>query len=868
MRRTLTWRMQTLRTPAFALWPLKGGASLVAALLVSLVLATVAGAVPGDLDPTFSGDGKQTTPFGGRLNGVAIQPNGKIVAVGIAGGEPNKDFALARYNPDGSLDRSFSGDGRLRTDFGGNDFANGVALQGNGNIIAAGLGGNGDFALARYTPGGSLDPRFSGDGKLRTDFGGRDSANDVAIQPGEIVAVGAGGATGEDFALARYNKDGSLDRSFSGDGKQTTDFGPDDEADAVLLQPDGRIVAVGGSTIDEFGDFALARYNENGALDRSFAGDGKQITDRGAPDFANAAALQGDGKIVAAGLAGGGPSDNDFALVRYNRNGSLDTSFGDDGSLRTDLGGSDFANGVAIQPDGRIVTVGHAGAGPGRDFGVARYNADGSLDRSFSGDGMQRTNFAGFDEANDLAIQTDGKMVAVGRSFGSDGIVDFALARYQTGAPATTGALTQPVGAAGCLSETGSGPCADGHALEFPYGVAVSPDGMNVYVGSDNGVVRLNRNTTSGAISQPAGTAGCISENGAGPCADGHALSGGAGRVAVSPDGKNVYVVSSNAVVRLNRNTSTGAISQPAGPAGCISENGAGPCADGHALDGANDVAVSADGKNVYASSLYSDAVVRLNRNTTTGAIAQPAGTAGCISDTGAGPCTDGHALNEPFGGIAISADGKSLYVASAPAELDGTGAVVRLNRNTGTGALSQPAGTAGCISDDGFGPCADGHALFLTNGVVVSPDGKNVYAASNFEFLVRLNRNTTTGAISQPAGSAGCIEQPPHSLDPSCADGHAISPASVAVSSDGTNVYLASLLDDAVARLNRNTTNGAISQPAGSTGCVSQTGSGGTCADGHALKGPRDVAVSPDGKSVYLASSDSDAVVRFNRTP
>ena len=264
---------------------------------------------------------------------------------------------------------------------------------------------------------------------------------------------------------------------------------------------------------------------------------------------------------------------------------------------------------------------------------------------------------------------------------------------------AVTGDLTQPAGTAGCVSETGAGTCADGHGLDGAYSVAVSPDGKSVYVASNlsDAVVRLTRNTTTGAIAQPAGTAGCVSETGAGTCADGHGLDG-ASSVAVSADGKSVYVASydSDAVARLNRNTTTGAITQPAGSAGCVSETGAGPCANGHALDGPRSVAVSADGKSVYVASYDSNAVARLNRNTTTGAIAQPAGTAGCLSETGAGPCADGHALRFPLS-VAVSADGKSVYVASP-----GSKAVARLNRNTTTGAITQPAGTRRLRERDG----------------------------------------------------------------------------------------------------------------------------------------------------------------------
>ena len=240
----------------------------------------------------------------------------------------------------------------------------------------------------------------------------------------------------------------------------------------------------------------------------------------------------------------------------------------------------------------------------------------------------------------------------------------------------------------------------------------------------------------TGDLTQPAGSAGCVSETGAGPCADGHGLDG-AYSVAVSPDGKSVYVASysGSAVVRLVRDTTTGAISQPAGTAGCISGTGAGPCVDGFGIDTPESIAISADGKNVYVASFSRDAVVRLIRDTTTGAITQPAGSAGCIGETGS-PCADGRGLNGVFS-VAISPDGKSVYVASYTGS-----SVMRLVRDTTTGAITQPAGTAGCVSEDGSGPCADGHGLALPTGVTVSADGKSLYVASaNSDAVARLNR-------------------------------------------------------------------------------------------------------------------------------
>ena len=253
-----------------------------------------------------------------------------------------------------------------------------MAIQANGKIVVVGVSSNNSatngaaFVLARYNPDGSLDTGFSGDGRqaIGSDF---DSATGVAIQAnGKIVAVGTccGYHGGELFLIARFNPNGSLDPTFDGGGTQTTAFRDSNVANAVAIQPNGKIVVVGSTTRDVFGcceDYALARYNTNGTLDPSFSGDGKQATSiRGR---ANGVGIQSTGKIVVVGW--GGTS----ALARYNPNGSRDTSFAGDGGA--DFSG--FANAVAIQSNDRIVVVGGGT--------IARYNANGSRDTSFSGDG-------------------------------------------------------------------------------------------------------------------------------------------------------------------------------------------------------------------------------------------------------------------------------------------------------------------------------------------------------------------------------------------------------------------------------------------------------------------------------------------------
>jgi uncharacterized delta-60 repeat protein len=321
-------------------------------------------------------------------NAVVVQDDGKIVVVGNAFGPMfSEDFAIARYNPNGSLDTSFSGDGKQTASFLTTAEANGVAIQGDGKIVVVGIGvdninGGSEGAIARYNPNGTLDTSFSGDGTQTADFGLGEGAQatGVAIQgDGKIVVVGSAGATStsQDFAVARYNPNGTLDTSFSGDGTQTTDLGGSDGAADVALQGDGKIVAVGEAEPGTSGDdFSLVRYKADGSLDTSFSGDGEQTTDFGfgADDKANAVAVQGDGKIVAAGYASGGATGADFALARYNPNGSLDTTFSGDGKRRTSFGGDDMANGVALQVDGRIVAVGRGlGFDETSDFALARY---------------------------------------------------------------------------------------------------------------------------------------------------------------------------------------------------------------------------------------------------------------------------------------------------------------------------------------------------------------------------------------------------------------------------------------------------------------------------------------------------------------
>ncbi len=419
-------------------------ASVALAIIAALLAATgVLAAAAGALDTTFDYDGKVVTDIGGSddpIRAMVIQPDGKIVVAGYTNKWGGYDFALARYNSNGSLDTTFDWDGIVITDIRGEtNYGLAIARQSDGKIVVAGMTGMADFALARYNSNGSLDSTFDGDGIVVTDVGGTDICYAVAIQSdGKIVVAGVSNNWGEDnFALARYNTNGSLDTTFDYDGKVITSIRNYDVAHAMLIQPDGKIVAAGTSCTTGFTcDFSMARYNSDGSLDASFDGDGKVVTDiRGEDNDGYAIALQSNGRIVLAGMTG----TDDFALVRYNSNGSPDATFDGDGIVVTDfVGSTDMGYAVAVQLDGKIVMAGRSNRLGTYDLALTRYNVDGSLDTSFDGDGKVLTSVNNDDTGHAIALQTDGKIVVAGVSDGN-----FTLARYHSGGLAFSSAGAQ-----------------------------------------------------------------------------------------------------------------------------------------------------------------------------------------------------------------------------------------------------------------------------------------------------------------------------------------------------------------------------------------------------------------------------------------
>ncbi|MDQ4121300.1 MAG: winged helix-turn-helix domain-containing protein [Acidobacteriota bacterium] len=416
------------------------------------IAASEAVAIPAQFD--FVKDGKTTTDFGSKsakAQAIALQSDGKIVVGGWAGeNQGTSDFAVARYKLDGSLDESFDGDGKVITALSPyTDYVYDVTIQPDGKILAAGFCSSApavyNLCVVRYRSDGALDPSFDANGIVMLAIGENSSANSIVVQPdGKIVVAGSARfvttvkdqqLSHNDFVLARFNADGSLDANFGTGGKAISNFGYWwNISYALALQPDGKIIAAGSGTNGANNDFVMARYNSNGSLDIEFGTKGKVRTaflteDEHVWDLK----LQPDGKIIAAGNV---RKDTlyDFALARYKPDGSLDESFGEGGKVIIGFGNnsSDTAREVELQPDGKILIAGSTGIGaPSPEFAFARMLADGKLDESFNQTGKMRVPFPSGGEAfGMILLPSEGFAVAAG-SAGDGKSSKFGLARVK-----------------------------------------------------------------------------------------------------------------------------------------------------------------------------------------------------------------------------------------------------------------------------------------------------------------------------------------------------------------------------------------------------------------------------------------------------
>lgn len=418
----------------------------------------------GELDPSFDNDGRVQTTIDvfSNARGLALQPDGKIVAVGITTLNGN-DFALARYNSDGSLDNSFGTGGIVTTDFFGNGFSDSAAsvvILGDGKILVGGGAGatnsHINFALARYNPDGSLDTSFGTGGLVSFDFLGVE-ANDeilsIALQDDDkIVAVGFTnmdrGVADDLFAVARFNPDGSLDTGFANNGRFTTDFGggvmSNSTARKVLIRPGGMILVGGDSDANGTSDLALLQLDDAGNPDGTFGTNGEMLTDLGDLELGRSLALLPNGQFYQVGSTTNIMIPTEEAvLVRYQADGSVDTSFGNNGVVTedfSDVGGTGAqAKDLVVYADGKIVIGGDSFVDLMVDptltlFALACFRSDGTLDPNFGTGGLVLTDFGGgvgsTELLNALVLQPDGKIVAAGAAGPDAGSLQFALARY------------------------------------------------------------------------------------------------------------------------------------------------------------------------------------------------------------------------------------------------------------------------------------------------------------------------------------------------------------------------------------------------------------------------------------------------------
>lgn len=418
-------------------------------------------------DPTFNGTGKAFTGVGSsddNARAMVIQPDGKIVVAGYSTGAVNNDISLARFNVNGTLDTTFNGTGKVTNNF-SDDVIYGVALQADGKILVAGYQDN-DFLLCRYNTNGTLDVTFNGTGRVVTDMNGAsDVGRAVAVQAdGKIVMAGEVTVGGNYMCgVARFLTNGTLDTSFDTDGKTVIGAGGvANHVNSVALQSDGKIV-LGGDVFNGANyDFQIARLNSNGSPDSSFNGSGRVTTSIGSDhDVGLSVAIQGDEKLILAGRYANLPGVNDWALVRYNTNGTLDATFNGSGIVRTSIGsGDDAGQSVALQADGKIIVGGYAHNGSNYDFAIARYTTNGVLDATFGGTGVLAFPIGnGDDTGSAIALEPDGKIVLAGTYFNGANN-DFAVARL--GISPTI--VTPPLGVAvECGSSTNLSASATGY---------------------------------------------------------------------------------------------------------------------------------------------------------------------------------------------------------------------------------------------------------------------------------------------------------------------------------------------------------------------------------------------------------------------
>lgn len=694
-------------------------------LLFSTLNALSQSGIP---DISFGNGGKVTTGFGtnnnSKANAVAVQPDGKIIVGGAAytantantWQKDSDNITLVRYNTDGSIDTSFGNNGSVMTDlykYYNNNTRSGtvyaIKVQPDGKILihGAAISDTGSEAIImRYNSNGSIDYTFGTSGKVTCNSGPVDSGNTLILQPdGKIVVLGIqwtqprANVWNTQFVVERYNDNGSKDTAFGTDGRVVTIFGSGgyDMPEAIALQPDGKIVAVGFST----STIAIARYTANGALDTTFDGDGKLTTSfgTGSNSSANFVTIRTDGKILVAGYVGYNTTNVlSFGMVQYNANGSLDTTFDGDGKATHPFDENDDSfslNTILPQPDGKLLVT-TTGNYDSTYFTVRRYNSNATPDTTFGTNGKVTTNIQeGYNQARALALQPNGNIVVAGYSHTLPSTRDdFTIVRYQG-----NGSLDATFGNGGILTQSFDSTNDESTIL------LLQPDNKLVAIGTKRNRtpnnfnykdIVLSRYTTDGGLDTTFGTAGKVVS------AFGNNINTIKNAV-VMPDGKimlmnsyyNLYV-DNNYHYELIRYTIDGVMDNTFGTNGKVVVD-----ADSNEMFSLPDGKIVLVGISYDAENNASIVVRRYNSNGT--------------PDTGFG--TNGMASTPatPYGipGAVLQPDGKIVVCYNAMAENGAIGfKVKRFNAN---GSLDTNFTTTMTVVDNGA----------YTHSVFMQPDGK-----------------------------------------------------------------------------------------------------------------------------------------------
>jgi DNA-binding beta-propeller fold protein YncE len=414
-------------------------------------------------------------------------------------------------------------------------------------------------------------------------------------------------------------------------------------------------------------------------------------------------------------------------------------------------------------------------------------------------------------------------------------------------APGPPGSLTPIATPQLCFSQAPAAGCTSAPGLQSARAVTLSADGLNLYAGGATSIAVFQRDAKTGALTQLTGAFGCVSSSVGSGC--GHAVGlSGVAQIALSPDGRHLYAVSSIAgsVTAFARDVKTGALTQLRGAAGCVRPGGQGGCASGVGLLGANALAIAPDGRSLYVAGGDADAVASFALDATGGALLQLGGRQACVrggSDPGA--CLSGRAL-AGVDALAITADGTALYAAGKDAN-----AVALLQRDATTGALSQQPGPAGCIRLGGGLGCSTGRALAQPTALAVAPGGRDLYVASAGNSVSLLQRDAT-GALVQPAGAAGCIGQ---GIADCGAAPLLTMPDALAFGADGTSLTVGTAGDGAILTLQRDAGTGTLTAIPAPAGCISTTAAAG-CQALAQLGSTTSLAIAPGGDALYATAA------------